>query len=77
MQNKKVYSEKKLKAKNIYIVPAISFEVNTNIGSLISLSWLDGQVGVFPVFTNKKKALKYLKSVGLDKEELLTGVKRS
>jgi len=59
--------------KKIYIVSIVSYKEKLNIGSTISLSWIEGQVGACPVFTNKKKALKYIKSIGASKEALLEG----
>ena len=45
-------------SKNYYVVGRLETEKMTNAGIPMKLSWWDGQVGVLPVFTNKRKAEK-------------------
>jgi len=58
---------------NYYTVGIVSKTQDLNFCGFIQplkLSWIDGQVGAMPVFTNKHKAKKYIKSTGQDLELL-------
>ena len=46
--------------KKLYIVKALHKEVTLGIGKGIDidLSWIDGQIGALPVFSNKQKAMR-------------------
>ena len=53
-----------MKTKNYYLLPCIerSIEINTMVSGIcfptgnVPLSWMDGQYGAIPVFTNKRIA---------------------
>ena len=52
--------------KRMYMVGAVYYELDCEIGeggiygkSPLKLSWVDGQIGACPVFSNKKKAQKF------------------
>ncbi len=47
--------------KFLYIVSAVINEVRIQNGDSVRLDWIDGQMGVAPVFTNRRMALKYVK----------------
>lgn len=55
--------------KKFYVVTVVHEEmgVQSSCGGIVvnktdvPLNWTDGMVGAMPVFTNKKKALKYVK----------------
>ena len=48
------------KGTNLYVIQAVETEATLNIGRKIELSWIDGMKGALPVFTNKRKAQKYV-----------------
>jgi len=73
---------KKIKAKKYYIIPRIEKRREIRLKDYfrdkfetkIDLTWADGMVGVAPIFSNKRKAMKYAKGSGLiEVEEVLKG----
>ena len=57
--------------KRLYLVGALIQERDVAMGPLkatIKMEWADGQIGVLPVFSNKKAAQKY----AMNKFQVLT-----
>ena len=65
-----------------YLVPLVSRKAQVSVKPRtipeseaythdIELSWVEGQIGAMPVFTNRQKALDYMRAEGMEPEELV------
>jgi hypothetical protein len=58
-------SVKLKEGQTLYIVPEVMTSCLLNNNQSLKMSWADGQIGACPIFTNKKKAFRYMRDNGV------------